>query len=144
MCCHHHYISTAASSNWITSAKDIALVVLSATAIIAGYLQSRKNRKAEWAKEVRLEVAKILATSTGKYVSESEFIKQLTESVCMLGLYLDDNNNMHTQLTAAVEKLINLWMAQRKGERRNEDIHVVADEVRIIAKNVIKSELKKF
>jgi len=131
------------SINWVTTAKDIALVVLSATAILFGYIQHRRLIRAEWIKGLRTEIAKFISTASRIHVSEVEFRKESTESIGMITLFLDEDYQLHSKLLTDIKALETLWLDHRFGRRREENILDFVANVNSSAKAVIKVEQKK-
>lgn len=131
------------SINWITTAKDIAIVVLSGTAILFGYIQHRRLIRAEWTKGLRIEIAKLISTASRIHVSEVVFRKESTESIGLITLYLSDEDKLQNKLMTQIKALETLWLDHRNGQRRDEDILEFVNNVNQSAKAVFKAEQKK-
>lgn len=143
MCCQIHN-TFSSSSNGLSIAKDIALVVLSATAIIFGYIQHRRLVRSEWIKGLRTEIAKLNSVASRISVNEVDFRKETTESIGMITLFLDEDNQLHSTLLSDIKSLETLWLDHRFGRRREENILDFVSNVNSSAKAVIKVEQKKF
>lgn len=131
-------------TNWIITTKDVALVVLSATAILFGYIQHKRAIRAEWIKGLRAEVAKLICTASRIHVSEVDFRKETTESISMITLYLKDSNKLHDKLFTHVKNLEVLWLDHRNGKRRDENIEEYVKKVTRATRVVLKVEQKKW
>lgn len=143
MCCHIINFSSTSCVVWIATAKDIALIILSFTAIMFGYIQSQKAIRTEWIKYLRIEIAKLISTSTRTSVSLNDFNKETSESVSLINLYLDDNNVLHNKLLHQINALIDLWLAHHSGSRKNEKIDEYINNVNQTTKSIIKTEQQK-
>ncbi len=128
---------------WIATVKDVALVVLSATAILFGYIQSKRSIRTEWIKGLRQEIAKFISTASRISVSEVEFRRESTESIALINLFLSDENKLHNELFTNIKALEVLWLAHRLGQRKDEHIENFVQKVDISAKAVLKAEGKK-
>ena len=136
-------VLSQSSTNWIATTKDIALVILSGTAIIAGYIQSRKNRRAEWVKDFRIEMAKILAIGARPNVSEVEFSKFTIEHFSLISLYVDHNNDLHNQLLDEINDLVTTWGENRKGQKTKKEVNDVVVKITQTVKLIIDAEYRK-
>ena len=142
MCCQLINL-TNSPIDWISTVKDIALVILSGTAVVFGYIQHRRSIRAEWVKVLRIEIAKLISTSIRIGVSEVDFRKETSESVSLINLYLNENNAIQETLLKQVDELVKLWLAQRQGQRQDEKIIDLGDKVIRTTKTIIKIEQSK-
>jgi hypothetical protein len=136
-------IPIESSINWITTTKDIALVILSATAILAGFIQSRNNRRAEWVNDFRQEMAKLLAIAARANVSENEFSQKIVEHFSLISLYINHENKSHIELLEEINVLVITWNEYKTGKKRKDEVNDVVSKITLMVTALIDAENKK-
>ena len=129
--------------NWITTTKDIALVILSALAIMTGFLQSRKNRRLEWIKDFRSEIAKLLSLAAALEIDKEEFNKNALQHFSLITLYVDHNDKLHGQLLKEINILLDVRRKMRNNEETSVELSDILVQITKTAKLIMNTEKNK-
>lgn len=126
------------------SIKDFVLVLLSAIAIFSSYLQHKRTKRAEWIKDFRLIIAKLISTITTQTDENNvDYHKEIFEQLSLVTLYLDEKNPLHSSFYDSLAKMRSDIKDFEKGDKDSFQTSVTITELILTAKKIIQQENNK-
>lgn len=127
--------------DWISTTKDIILIILSAIAIFSSYLQFKQSKRKEWIKDFRSIIAKFISTATTQIdKNEKDYSKEIIEQFSLITLYLEDKNSLHLKLIDDLKILIDDLKDFKEETKNSKDVSITMTNVILTSKKIINKE----
>lgn len=132
------------SIDWISTIKDVILILLSAIAIFSSYLQHVNTKRSKWIDDFRAIIAKLITIITTQMEkNDIEYHKDIFEHFSLITLYLDQKNALHSKLLDNLKNLKADMKDFKNGKKDSSQVSVTITELILTSKKIINAENNK-